>query len=252
MTARGIVRVTGHHLETVLKVLNESGRHCRTVLDERMRNLEVDEIQADETWTYCVCKDARIRADHPSEAGSYFLFIALDPCSKAVVAFRLGRRNNRITDEFIKDLASRIDGRFHLSTDAWGAYPHPVHRHLNGRVDYGQLIKSYGQPDDPDARHRYTPPKVVSVQWRSVAGYPRHDTLCTSHVERFNASLRTYSKRFCRLTLAFSRKLENLENAICLAIADYNFVKINRGVGMTPTMAIGATSTPWTADRLIP
>ncbi len=32
-----------------------------------------------------------------------------------------------------------------------------------------------------------------------------------------------FVKRFCRLTLAFSKKLENLEAAVAMHIANYNF-----------------------------
>ncbi|RIK74575.1 MAG: hypothetical protein DCC68_22835 [Planctomycetota bacterium] len=47
--------------------------------------------------------------------------------------------------------------------------------------------------------------------------------ICTSHCERWNATARTFMKRFARLTLCFSKKLENLENAVALFIAYYNF-----------------------------
>ena len=48
-------------------------------------------------------------------------------------------------------------------------------------------------------------------------------TICTSHIERFNCTTRQFVKRFCRLTLAFSKKLANLEAAVAMHIATYNF-----------------------------
>ena len=48
--------------------------------------------------------------------------------------------------------------------------------------------------------------------------------LCTSHVERHNLTIRTLMKRFTRLSLGFSKKLENLEAAVAAFLAYYNFV----------------------------
>lgn len=230
MTLRGVSRATGHHLVTVLRVLNEVG----------------------ETWSYLTCKQIRCQPKHGPDAGDQFLYIGLEQSSKAVISHVLGRRNDVVTDQFIADLASRVVGRFHLASDGWAAYPRAVARHLQGRVDYGQQIKSFGHPNDPDAMRRYAPPKVTAVQWRSVAGYPNRKYITTSHVERFNASLRTACRRFARLSLAVNRKFENLENGIRLAIASYNFVRVHRGVKMTPAMALGVTDRPWTYLELVP
>ena len=49
-------------------------------------------------------------------------------------------------------------------------------------------------------------------------------TICTSHVERNNLTIRTFMKRFNRLTIGFSKKLENLAAATALHMANYNFV----------------------------
>jgi len=46
----------------------------------------------------------------------------------------------------------------------------------------------------------------------------------TSHVERHNLTIRTFMKRFTRLSLGFSKKLECLEAAIAMFLAYYNFV----------------------------
>lgn len=99
---------------------------------------------------------------------------------------------------------------------------------------------------------RYAPLRVTAVQWRSIAGFPNRKYITTSHVERFNASLRTACRRFARLSLAVNRKFENLQSGVRLAIASYNFIRTNRGVGMTPAMALGVTAKPWTYRDLVP
>ena len=49
-------------------------------------------------------------------------------------------------------------------------------------------------------------------------------SICTSHVERHNLTIRTLMKRFRRLSLGFSKKLENLEVACAMFLAYYNYV----------------------------
>ncbi len=48
-------------------------------------------------------------------------------------------------------------------------------------------------------------------------------SICTSHVERNNLTIRTFMKRFARLGLGFSKKLENLAAATALHVAYFNF-----------------------------
>jgi hypothetical protein len=83
-------------------------------------------------------------------------------------------------------------------------------------------------------------------------------TICTSHVERFNCTTRMFVKRFCRLTLAFSKKLGNLEAAVNLYIAYYNWCWRSRtndadGGGrfrLTPAMQAGLTDRLWKLEDL--
>ncbi|MFO0919676.1 MAG: hypothetical protein U0872_15365 [Planctomycetaceae bacterium] len=83
-------------------------------------------------------------------------------------------------------------------------------------------------------------------------------TICTSHVERFNCTTRQFVKRFCRLTLAFSKKLANMEAAVNLYVAHYNFcwrsrVNDNQGGGRlrpTPAMQAGLTDRLWKMEDL--
>ena len=60
-------------------------------------------------------------------------------------------------------------------------------------------------------------------------------------------------KRFTRLALGFSKKLECLESAATLHMAYYNFVWQPRTLAdrMTPAMAAGLTNRPWTVAELM-
>ena len=106
---------------------------------------------------------------------------------------------------------------------AFAAYPEAVDLAFGPYAKYGQIIKDYRNADQPG---RY-----------AAAGNGRHRaeghirdkrereerTICTSHVERHNLTIRTLMKRFTRLSLGFSKKLENLEAAVAMFLAYYNF-----------------------------
>ncbi|TWU11336.1 hypothetical protein CA54_01430 [Symmachiella macrocystis] len=48
-------------------------------------------------------------------------------------------------------------------------------------------------------------------------------TICTSHIERLHCTTQMFAEKSCRLTLAISKKLANLEAAVAMCIANYNF-----------------------------
>ncbi|HUE15722.1 MAG TPA: hypothetical protein VMR25_16255 [Planctomycetaceae bacterium] len=80
-------------------------------------------------------------------------------------------------------------------------------------------------------------------------------TIGTSHVERNNATIRLFIKRFSRLTFAFSKKLENLAAAIALHVAYFNFcwqMRENDGgrLRLTPAMQAGIVGTLWKIEDL--
>jgi hypothetical protein len=58
-------------------------------------------------------------------------------------------------------------------------------------------------------------------------------------------------KRLARLTLAFSKKLENFQAATALHFAYYNFVKVHSSLRCTPSMALGVSSRLWSVEDLV-
>ena len=69
--------------------------------------------------------------------------------------------------------------------------------------------------------------------------------------QRANLTARTHCKRLARLTLAFSKKLENFRAAIALHLAYYNFVKTHGTLRCTPAMEAGIEKSAWTVSDLV-
>jgi hypothetical protein len=111
-------------------------------------------------------------------------------------------------------------------------------------VDYGQIVKTY--TTDADRPHnterKYSAPRISSVERSRIIGNPDLELVSTSYVERLNATTRLHMRHLTRLTLAFSKKLENFQAAVALHFAYYNFVRKHATIRCTPAMAVGVES----------
>jgi hypothetical protein len=109
------------------------------------------------------------------------------------------------------------------------------------------LKKQYVNPDVG----RYAPPTLMKAERININGIRDLSTICTSHVERNNGTIRQWCKRFTRLTYAFSKKRENLRAAVSLHVAYYNFCRRHGSLRITPAMAAGVTDRLWSLADLL-
>lgn len=249
---RGVSRITGIHKNTLLRLMLTVGLKCRFVFDARVRNVRPRFIQADELWSYVAKKQRRVEsgADARSGAGDQWLWVAIDSDSKAVVSYYVGKRTADSANELIRDLRKRTANRFQLTTDGYEGYPSAVALHFGENIDYAVAVKNYAKPDTsgPDW---WRPTKVVSVRRDPVIGDPDYDYISTSHVERFNLSVRMHLRRYTRLTNAFSKSVVHLKAAVSLFIAYYNFCRVHQTTRVTPAMEAGLTDHIWTLRELL-
>jgi hypothetical protein len=144
-----------------------------------------------------------------------------------------------------------LKNRPQISTDGLKAYVDAIDRVFGTEVDYGSIVKTYATVEAITPERRYSAPEVIDIKKYVVMGDPNVEKICTSHVERVNATTRLYMKRLNRLTLAFSKKLENFEAAVGLHFASYNFVKRHSSIRMTPAMALGVEQDFWRYADLV-
>jgi hypothetical protein len=148
------------------------------------------------------------------------------------------------------DLRSRLANRVQLTSDGHKAYLEAVEGAFGGDVDYAQLVKLYG-PSSELAKGRYSPAECIGARKTPIEGSPDPDHISTSYAERSNLSVRMHTRRFTRLTNAFSKKVENHAHSVALFALYYNFVRIHKTLRTTPAMAAGITKRLWEIGDIV-
>jgi len=268
-SVRSICRLMQTNIPTVLRQLLWAGEHCKALMAARFHDLELTHLECDEIWTFCQKKQSRLTIDERrerSDIGDVYVWSALDQQTKLIPAFVVGKRSADNARKLMLMLASRLtrpqphasDAHGYtrpgyqtvtqISSDGFAAYPEAVDLAFGPYVKFGTIIKDY-----KNAVMSYTPSEMVGTVRRGVFGIgPSEErSICTSHVERNNLTIRTFMKRFTRLSLGFSKKIENLEAAVNLHMAYYNFCWRPGTMRITPAMAAKVTDTLWTFDDLM-
>jgi IS1 family transposase len=272
-TLRSTSRLTGVHRTTIMNAMLEFGGACQSFMDKSLRGMKLDHVECDEIWTFVQKKQARLTVDEKAERhdiGDVYLWTALDAKTKLVASYIVGKRSADNARRLMSDLASRLtfpkphDSDAHayqaarrlyvtqVSTDGFQGYPEAVDLAFGGHAKFGTIIKEYR-----NETMAYTPSEMVGTERRAVYGMQESElsTICTSHVERHNLTIRTLMKRFTRLNLGFSKKLENHEAACAMFMAYYNFVWRTRdaenGRLRTPAaMRAKVIDSLWSFERL--
>lgn len=251
MAIRQIERMTDIHRDTIMRLGVRVGQGCARIMDEKMRDLTCNKIQVDELWGFIQKKKRNLTAADDETRGDAWTFCAIDSDTKLVPAFKVGKRDTATANAFMDDLSSRLKNRVQLSTDGLRAYVEAVELAFGADVDYGQIVKTYAAVETSAPQRRYSAPELVNIRKVTVTGHPADDHISTSYVERLNLTTRHHMKRLARLTLGFSKKLENFEAAVALHFAYYNLVKSHSSIRCTPAQAAGVERSQWTVADLL-
>jgi IS1 family transposase len=248
---RSIERITGVHRDTIMRLGVKVGKGCQRLMDSKMQDLDCHYLQFDELWGFIGKKERHVSVDDSPELGDVWTFCAIDSETKLVPSFKVGKRTHATTTEFVQDVASRMRNRVQVSSDAMHLYAEAMELAFGADVDYGQCVKVYVHDAAQHPERKYSAPHFASALRRPITGSPEMELVSTSHVERLNATTRLHMRRLTRLTLAFSKKLENFEAAVGLHFAYYNFVKRHNTLRCTPAMAAGIERDFWSVGDLV-
>ncbi|MGO9131449.1 MAG: hypothetical protein ACLQIS_17170 [Bryobacteraceae bacterium] len=137
-----VERLTEVHHTTILKLLVLAREKCERVLGQKLTNVPVRDVEADELWSFCCCKQKHVTPAIAgrSVAGDVYTFIALETHTKLVLNFVVGRRDQASTDVFVEGLRLATSGRFQITTDGFAPYRSAVSSTLEDRADYAQIL----------------------------------------------------------------------------------------------------------------
>ena len=124
-------------------------------------------------------------------------------------------------------------------------------------IDYAQIVKDYGygkkakEYKKKARQRRYSPPPNVFVTKRKFIGSPDDEYISTSHVERYNLTMRMSNRRLTRLTNAFSKRLRPHKRMLALFTVYYNYVRKHQTLRTTPAVAAGLAEAPKTLGWIL-
>jgi IS1 family transposase len=248
---RAISRLTGASKNTIVKLLADAGEAFSDYQDRILRGLTCKRVQVDEIWAfvYAKAKNVETAKAAPEGAGGCWTWMAIDADTKLIPSFYVGARDADAAQTFIADLAGRLANRVQLTSDGHKPYLEAVEQSFGAAIDYAMLIKHYGAP--VGALGRYSSGECTGIELRRVEGRPDPAHVSTSYAERTNLTLRMGSRRFTRLTNAFSKKVENHAHSVAIHTMHYNFVRIHQRLRCTPAMAAGVSASLWELGDMV-
>lgn len=86
---------------------------------------------------------------------------------------------------------------------------------------------------------------------KEIIGAPDPKHILTASVERQNLTMRMVTRRFTRVTNAFSKRLEKLAATAALYFMQYNFGHVHQTLRGTPAMETGIAEHVWSIEEMV-
>ncbi len=258
---KATARLAKVHPSVVRRLNEKMGGHAEAFHDERVHDLDVVALEADERHGY-----AQNKSQPQWEAE------VIDPESKFVVSHVQGRRDEALIRRLLEDGAQRLANRHHLVlfTDGEASYAS-----LFPEI-FGQAYRPSRQGDRgrfPELRYRIPRTlahvqivkhregqRVVAVDIRYAHGSQRcvqqaldhlgYTTPNTSAIERRNGTARRMSAHQVRRSLAFARRDDTKVALGWWALTVYNWCRPHRSLRLPLARPLGKKSSslapqPW-------
>lgn len=250
---RGTAKLCRVSLNCVSRNMVWLGEAAQRFHEETVYGLKSSRIEADEAWSFIDTKARNCPISLLSHAdfADAWTWVAIDPDSKFVPAWYVGKHEIADTHIFLNRLARTIPGRFQLTTDQLTHYRAAMEDVFGDRVDYATVVKDFAKEKlrTPDA---HIEPRYYQGERKvSTFGNPDLDFVTTSSIESQNTRLRLWNKRMNRNTIAFSRRQRNMRAAVAIHFCYYNWCRTPKAIKCTPAMEAGLTDHIWEIEELV-
>lgn len=238
---KGTARLVRVDTSTVRRLNQRIGEHGEAFHDERVQQVEVETLQADERHGYAGDKGQPLWEAE-----------IIDPASKFVLSHVQGRRDEQLIRRLLSDGASRLKNRHTvvLMTDGDASYAtlfpeifgqpyRPVRRGDRGRLPglryriprtlaHVQVIKHRAGARLEYTEIRYTYGSQKRVNWALAS--LGHRIPNTAFIERRNGTARRMSAYQVRKSLAFSRRPDTKVALGWWGVTVYNWCRPHRSL----------------------
>ena len=243
---RSISRICNVSVNTVTKMLIDTGKACEIFHNETVTNVKAARVQVGETLSFVYAKKKNIPEGMEDKANDVWTWTALDTDSKLIVSWFVGNRDAESANDFIHDVATRLANKVQLTIGGFKAYLDAI----DGDFDFNQLVKLYGSLDGCGNDERYRPAEHTEQINQAITDTWREKFISSFYFERQSLKTGMHMRHFTRPTYAISKKIENHCHAIALHLVYYNFCKVHKSLSVTPAMQAGLTKKIMTLEDI--
>src|ERR1700743_3019582 len=112
MSLRATSRLADESINTVTKLLVDTGKACQIFHDENVHSLTTKRVECDEIWSFVGKKESHVPTEEKgSGVGDIWTWTAIDAESKLIVSYYVGDRSRESALEFMSDLKGRLSNR---------------------------------------------------------------------------------------------------------------------------------------------
>ena len=264
-----MIRFTGHTDATIARWLHRMGEHSQNWHNQLFRELTLMVLQLDELYT-------RVRG----MASARWLWLAIDPLSKAIPSLHIGGRTKEDAFALVHDIKNRLepgqvpafmtDGLrtyFYAITAHFGAWVRPArarkeHWHVNDELQHGMLVKRKHKNRKTMTTTRMAYGKRSDL-FDKLQKIGLRRLIQTAFIERVNLTFRQSVSSLSRRTWAYAQSEHHLLMHCEWFRAYYHFVRPHESLrvplsslacryrGRTPAMALGLTDRIWSVRDLL-
>jgi IS1 family transposase/transposase-like protein len=264
-----MVRYTGHGDATLARWLNRMGEHSTGLHNVFFRNLVIALVQFDELY-------ARVRTSEKAR----WLWLAIDPVSKALPALHLGGRTSADAYAVVHDFKERLNAECvpAATSDGLRSYFYALTAHFGLWFRPKRARTDHWQPSDDlligqlvKRRERYTVTFTLtrmlwgkrSALFARLTALGFRSTIQTAFIERVNLTIRQGVSLLTRRTWSLAQTDRQLLLHIEWWRTYYHFVRPHESLRQpvpglhwryqqrTPAMALGLTDRLWSVGDIL-